>query len=159
MNRTRLAQMTVAGMLALATSTAARAATPADDGLVAVKSAYTVGETVARLKADIAAKGITFFDQIDQAKLAQAADIDLHPSTLLIFGNPPLGIQFLASNPRSGIDWPVRLLVTEDASGQVWAVYNDFDWIARRYGITDRGPQFAMASKVIASITASVAGP
>jgi hypothetical protein len=47
MNRTRLAQMTVAGMLALATSIAARAATatPADDGLVAVKSAYTVGET------------------------------------------------------------------------------------------------------------------
>ncbi len=161
MNRTRFTKVTVVGLLALGASTASQAASdmPADDGLVAVKSAYPVGETVARLKADIAAKGITFFDQIDQAKLAQAAAIDLRPSTLLIFGNPPLGIQFLTSNPRSGIDWPVRLLVTEDAGGQVWAVYSDFEWIARRYGITDRGPQFAMASKVIGSITSSVAEP
>ena len=89
--------------------------------------------------------------------MAQGAGIELEPSRLLLFGNPPLGIQFLTANPDSGIDWPVRLLVREDQQGQVWAVYNDFDWIARRHGITNRGPQFQMASEVIASITASVA--
>jgi uncharacterized protein (DUF302 family) len=128
-----------------------------DDGLVAVRSAYPIQETVERLKADIAAKGIMFFDEIDQQRLAQGAGIELEPSRLLLFGNPPLGIQFLTANPDSGIDWPVRLLVREDAQGQVWAVYNDFAWIARRHGITSRGPQFQMASEVIASITASVA--
>jgi uncharacterized protein (DUF302 family) len=128
-----------------------------DDGLVAVKSAYPIQETVERLKADIAAKGIMFFDEIDQQQLAQGAGIELEPSRLLLFGNPPLGIQFLTANPDSGIDWPVRLLVREDEQGQVWAVYNDFDWIARRHGIASRGPQFQMASEVIASITSSVA--
>lgn len=128
-----------------------------DDGLVAVKSAYPIDETVERIKADIAAKGIMFFADIDQQQLAQGADIALEPSHLLLFGNPPLGIQFLTANPDSGIDWPVRLLVREDDQGQVWAVYNDFDWIARRHGITDRGPQFKMASEVIASIASSVA--
>jgi hypothetical protein len=46
--------------------------------------------------------------------------------------------------------------VFEDAQGQVWTAYTDFAWIARRHGIKDRDPQFAMASTVIASITASV---
>ena len=45
----------------------------------------------------------------------------------------------------------------EDAEGQVWAVYTDFGWIARRHGVTNRDAEFAKASEVIASITAAVA--
>lgn len=127
-----------------------------NDGVVRVRSAYPVAETVQRLKQDIAAKGIMFFAEIDQSKLAADAGIKLAPSTLLMFGNPPLGTQFMTSNPNSGLDWPVRLLVTQDASGAVWATYTDFAWIAARHGIKDRGPQFKMASEVIASITSSV---
>jgi uncharacterized protein (DUF302 family) len=127
------------------------------DGIVRVKSAYTMEETIARLKQDIAAKGIMFFDQIDEAELAANADIQLRPSTLLIFGNPPLGTQFITANPNAGLDWPVRLLVSEDDDGTVWAIYTDFEYIKRRHAITDRDPQFAMASEVIASITSSVA--
>lgn len=132
------------------------AATTADDGIVRTKSAYGMQETVARLKKDIEGKGIKFFLAVDQSQLGGDAGIKLNPSTLLIFGNPPLGIQFLTANPNAGLDWPVRLLVTQDASGQVWTAYTDFAWIARRHGITDRDPQFKMASEVIASITSSV---
>jgi len=129
----------------------------AGNGVVHVRSAYPMTETIRRLKADIAAKGIAFFAEIDQAKLAKAAGIDIRPSTLLIFGNPPLGTQFLSSNPDAGLDWPVRVLVHENAEGVVSVVYSDFDWIARRYKITDRGAQFHMASTVIGSITSSIA--
>jgi len=59
-----------------------------DDGIIKVKSAYPMAETVAKLKGDIAGKGIKFFDEIDQAKLAGDAGIKLRPSTLLVFGNP-----------------------------------------------------------------------
>lgn len=127
------------------------------DGVVAVKSAYTFDETITRLKDDIGKKGIKFFFAVDQSTLGASAGLKLNPSTLLVFGNPPLGIQFLTSNPNSGLDWPVRLLVRQDDQGQVWAVYTDFSWIARRHGITDRQAQFKMASEVIASITSSVA--
>ena len=68
---------------------------------------------VARLRRDIEAKGILFFQEIDQAKLAANAGVKLPRSTLLVFGNPPLGTLFLKSNPLSGLDWPVRLLVFE----------------------------------------------
>jgi uncharacterized protein (DUF302 family) len=132
---------------------------PPSPGVVRVKSAYGVDETVQRLKADIAAKGIRFFAEIDQARLAADAGVKgLRRSTLLEFGNPPLGTQFITAKAEAGLDWPVRLLVTEDERGEVWAVYTDFNWIARRHGITNREQQFNTASGVIESITASVNG-
>ena len=127
-----------------------------EDGIVRVKSAYSLAETVNRLKKDVVDKGIMFFSEIDQSELAAKAGIKLLPSTLLVFGNPPLGIQFLTSNPNSGLDWPVRLLVYQDAGGDVWAAYTDFDWIARRHHIKDRDDAFKMASSVIQSITSVV---
>jgi uncharacterized protein (DUF302 family) len=116
---------------------------------------YGVQETVMRLEKDVATKGIKFFDEIDQQKLAAGAGIQLRPSVLIIFGNPPLGIQFLTANPYAGLDWPVRMLVTQDSSGQVWVAWTDFDRIARRHHISDREAQFKMASEVAASIASA----
>jgi uncharacterized protein (DUF302 family) len=133
-----------------------RAAIANDDGIVRIKSAYSMPETIKRLKKDVADKGIMFFDEIDQSKLAADAGVTLRPSTLLVFGNPPLGTLFLTSNPAAGLDWPVRLLVYQDEKGNVWVLYTDFTWIAHRHGITDRDEAFKKASDVIASITSTV---
>jgi uncharacterized protein (DUF302 family) len=127
-----------------------------DNGVQRVPSAYSMEESIARVKADIAAKGITFFDQIDQADLAAKAGIALRPSTLLLFGNPGLGSHFVTANADAGLDWPVRLLLTQDDHGTVWAVYNDFDWIARRHAITSRDAQFVKATEVIGSIVSTL---
>jgi uncharacterized protein (DUF302 family) len=140
----------------VAKSMADRAAPVAfEDGVVRIKVDYPLPETITRMKENIAAKGIMMFSTIDQAKLAADAGIALRPSTLLVFGNPALGIQFITSKAQAGLDWPVRLLVQEDEHGQVWATYTDFGWIARRHGITDRQQAFGMASKVVASIVSS----
>src|SRR5215203_6090315 len=128
-----------------------------ENGIVRVKSAYPFDETVNRIKQDVASKGIMFFFAVDQSKLAPHAGIKLRPSTLLVFGNPALGSQFIASNPNAGIDWPVRLLVTEDETGTVWTAYNDFQYLTRRHDIKDRDAAFQKASEVITSITSSVA--
>jgi len=131
----------------------------ADDGVVRVKSAYPMEETVARLKKDVAAKGILFFQEVNQSQLAADAGIKVLPSTLLVFGNPPLGTKFIAARPAAGLDWPVRLLVQQDEQGDVWAVYTDFGWIARRHGVSGEAAKpFETASGVIASITSSVKG-
>ncbi|MFO1325538.1 MAG: DUF302 domain-containing protein [Burkholderiales bacterium] len=136
----------------------AQSATPmiAGDGVVKVKSAFPMDETIARIKADIAQKGIMFFSAVDQQKLAANAGIALPPSTLLMFGNPALGSQFITAKGEAGLDWPVRLLVQQDADGNVWAIYTDFGWIAKRHGITNRDAQFTMASGVVASITSTL---
>ena len=67
----------VAFALVFASPDGARAA--ADDGIVKFKSAYDMPETIKRMKKDIADKGIMFFDEIDQAKLAADAGVTLLP--------------------------------------------------------------------------------
>ena len=143
--------------VAFSMSTATLAQTSAGtDGVIKVKSAYSMNETIARIKDDIAKKGIMFFAAVDQQDLAAKAGIELPPSTLVMFGNPALGSQFITAKAEAGLDWPVRLLVEQDAQGNVWAVYTDFDWIAKRHGITTRDAQFKMASGVVTSITATI---
>jgi uncharacterized protein (DUF302 family) len=152
----RILRASSAVLFAFVLTVTSAAVTKAEDGIIKVKSAYSVRETIERLKQDISAKGIMFFSEIDQSKLAANAGVTLRPSTLLVFGNPPLGTLFLTSNPNSGLDWPVRLLVIQDEKGDVYTVYTDFDWIAKRHGIIDRKEQFDTANKVVASITSSV---
>jgi len=151
-----------AAVLAGSIASSARAQTPGPaegSGVIRLRSAVSVDETISRIEKSVADKGIRFFDDIDQSKLAAGAGIPLKPSHLLLFGNPPLGIKFLTSNPYAGLDWPVRMLVTQDDQGQVWIAYTDFRWIAKRHGIADRDADFKMASEVAASIAASAQTP
>jgi uncharacterized protein (DUF302 family) len=143
-----------AALPALPSSAAAR-----DNGIVTTRSDFGMDDTVNRIVRDIAAKKIRLFNVIDQSALAREAGVDLGPSTLIVFGNPPLGTQFLTANPVSGLDWPVRLLVYQDSKGQVWTAYNDFSWVAKRHDIRNRKAQFKMASEVIRSIVSSSLAP
>ena len=59
------------------------------DGVIKVKSAYPVAETIARIKRDIVAKGIKFFDEIDQAKLGADVGVKLRPSNASDLRQPP----------------------------------------------------------------------
>ena len=154
----RLANFCTGLLLALVVvSVASAARADGDDGIVRVRSAVPIAEAITRIKADIAGKGIKFFMEIDQSKLAADAGIQLRPSTLLVFGNPPLGTQFITSNPNAGLDWPVRLLLTQDDNGDVWAIWTDFQWIAKRHNINDRVAQFEMATRVVGSIISTIA--
>ncbi|QFI69286.1 DUF302 domain-containing protein [Sinorhizobium alkalisoli] len=126
------------------------------DGIVTVKSRYTVSETVNRIKRSVEEKGITFFGVIDQARLGNDAGNKVRPSRLVLFGNPALGTTFITANPLAGLDWPVRVLVYQAKDGSVYAAYTDFGWIAKRHRIQNRGREFAMATQVIEAVTDGV---
>ena len=141
-----------------ASAAATASATAPAEGVIRQKSDYDFDETVARLKGDIAAKGIRFFDAIDHAQLGAAADLPINRSTLLLFGNPPLGVQFLQSNPLAGLmasQGRATTVLTQDADGSVWISWTDFRFVAGRYQIADREAQIAMASNVAASIASA----
>lgn len=146
--------------LALGVSPAMTAGMPApppvaQSGVLRVKSIYSVEETVEKIKADVAAKGIKWFGVTDQTQLGADVGIKLNTSMLVQFGNPPLGIQFLTATPYAGLDWPVRMLVFQDDSGAVWIAYTDFGYIGKRHHIENRDAQLKMASEVAASIASS----
>jgi uncharacterized protein (DUF302 family) len=126
-------------------------------GVVRLRSNHNASQTAERVKAAVAAKGIRFFNAIDHAALGAGANLSIRPSTLVLFGNPPLGVQFLQSNPYAGLDWPVRMLVVEEADGSVWLAWTDFAALAERYHIHDKDAQFKMASEVAAAIATEAA--
>jgi len=155
--RNLIAATALSACLPIAAAHAAEPAAAPAEGVIRLRSANSFDDTVARLKADVQAKGIRFFDQIDQTSLGSQAELKIGRSTLLLFGNPPLGVQFLQSNPYSGLDWPVRMLVVEEGDGSVWVAWTDFGFVAGRYRIADRQAQFKMASEVAASIATAAA--
>jgi uncharacterized protein (DUF302 family) len=141
-------------ILAPAHSAVPIASAPAQ-GVIKQRSDYGFDETITRIKGDIAGKGIRFFDEIDQTQLGADAKLPINRSTLLLFGNPPLGVQFLQANPAAGLDWPVRMLVTQDDDGAVWVSWTDFHFVAGRYQLQNRDAQIKMASEVAASIASA----
>lgn len=128
-------------------------ASPAEaEGVVRVRSSHGFEETVTRLKAAIATKGVRYFDAIDQQALGAEANLAIGKSVIVRFGNPPLGVQFLQANRYAGLDWPVRMLVVEEADGSTWLAWTEFNFMAKRYGITTQDAQFKMAADVASAI-------
>jgi len=148
-----LAGAGTAGAASAATPTAATEAT----GVLRIASSHPVDETVARIKQSVESKGIRYFIAIDQQQLGASAKLPIRKSTLVLFGNPPLGVQFIQANPYAGLDWPVRMLVRETADGKTEIAYTDFAFIAKRYGITGKDAQLNMASEVAATVAGEAA--
>lgn len=121
-------------LLAL-TLVSAHASSVAADGLVAIKSPRSVQETITRLEDIVKQKGLNVFARIDHASGAAKIGKSLRPTSLLIFGNPQGGTPFLECAQTVGIDLPLKVLVWEDASAQVWLGYNDLAYIARRHEV------------------------
>jgi uncharacterized protein (DUF302 family) len=117
---------------------AAPAATIAD-GLVTVRSANGAKETMDRFEAVATSKDMKIFARIDHAAGAKSIGKDLRPTELIIFGNPQGGTPLMECAQTAGIDLPLKALVWQDASGQVWLAYNDPVWIAARHGAGECG--------------------
>ena len=116
----------------------------AADGLVTVKSAHKVDETVSRLEGILKEKGMTIFAKVDHAAGAKKVGKSLRPTQLLIFGNPKGGTPFMECSQTVGIDLPLKALVWEDEQGQVWLGYNDPAFLAARHEV----PDCAVAGKI-----------
>jgi len=125
-------------LLAVLLTLCLAAAAGAGDGLVQVKSSYTVEQTLDRFERAVQAKGMKVFNRIDHAAGAAGVNKALRPTELLIFGNPKIGTLLMQSQQSAGIDLPMKVLAWQDAGGQVWLTYNAPAYIAQRHGITDR---------------------
>ena len=104
------------------------------DGVVAVKSPHNAKDTMNKLEDIVKQRGLNVFARIDHAAGATKIGKTLRPTELLIFGNPQGGTPLMECAQSAGIDLPLKALVSEDASAQVWISYNDPVWLAQRHG-------------------------
>lgn len=87
-----------------------------------------------RLEEVVKQRGLTVFARIDHAAGAAKVGKTLRATELLIFGNPQGGTPLMQCAQTAGIDLPLKALVWEDASSQVWLGYNDPAFLAKRHG-------------------------
>ena len=120
-----------------------------DNGLVALDSSYSVAETVSRLESEITARGLTIMRIVDHAANAATVDRALRPTQLILFGNPKVGTPLMQANRTIGIDLPQKMLVWEDADGDVHIAYNAPDYLRLRHNILGR-------DQVIANVTGAL---
>lgn len=105
------------------------------NGLITIESDFGPKETMDRLEADIKADGMRVFARINHAALAAETGQTLHPTELLIFGNPRAGTPLMRANQTMGIDLPLKVLVWQDETGKTWVTHNEPSWLARRHGL------------------------
>jgi uncharacterized protein (DUF302 family) len=125
----------------------------AADGLTTIPSSYGPKDTMNRFEAEVKAKGMTVFAQIDHAAGAAEVGLALQPTELLIFGNARGGSPLMRSIQTIGIDLPLKALVWQDSSGNTWLSYNDPSWLAQRHGL-GRGVEEATVSAMAAVLKA-----
>ena len=105
------------------------------NGLLQVASARSVDETVDRLKAVLAERGLQVFALVDHSGEAEKVGMKMRPTKLLIFGSPKGGTPLMLAAPSLAIDLPLKALVAEDDGGKVWVSYNSPEYLQQRHGI------------------------
>jgi len=105
-------------------------------GLVTVKSAHSVEETIARVRALLAEKGIREFALIDHSGEAEKVGLQMPKTQVLIFGNPKGGTPLMVAAPSIAIDLPLKFLVREDGAGALVS-YWSAQTLLKRHGLAE----------------------
>jgi uncharacterized protein (DUF302 family) len=117
-------------------------------------SQVTVAETVARLIAELEARGMKLFTTIDHSGEAWARGLELRETKLVIFGNPQTGTPIMQAVPLAGLDLPLKVLVREDRN-RTCVSYPGPAELAARYQLSD---ELAAGFAEINALTDAVIG-
>ncbi len=121
------------------------------DGLVTVSSKFSVDDTLGRLKAAFAEKGMQIFAVMDHSGEAEKVGLRMRPTKVIVFGSPKGGTPLMVAAPSLAIDLPLKALVAEDGEGRVSVTYNDPEYLRARHGFpADLTKNLAGAGALIA---------
>jgi uncharacterized protein (DUF302 family) len=107
-----------------------------DEKVVTKLSPWSVADTLARLSAVVAARGMEVFAVIDYSGRAREVDLDLRDTKLVIFGSPSAATPVIEATPLAALDLPLRVVVWEDGY-QTLVSYPAPAGIARQYGLDE----------------------
>lgn len=131
----------------------------AQSGLIAIQSSYDASTTAERLINALQEKGMTIFARIDHSQGAANVGIKLHPTEVIIFGNPKVGSPLMLCNQSVAIDLPQKALVYEEANGEVWLTYNDPKYLVERHSISGCDATIEKIDKALANFARKATQP
>ena len=106
------------------------------NGIITKTSALGFEETYAKLKSSIEANpNLKILFELDHAQNAASVDLALHPTRIIMFGNPKLGTPLMNNASYLGLDLPQKILVTMSPDGSVQVSYNNPMYLKDRHDI------------------------
>jgi uncharacterized protein (DUF302 family) len=112
------------------------AAANVGEGVVTKVSPWLLADTVSRLLAVVAARGMQVFAVIDHSEQARNVGLELRDTKLVIFGSPQAGTPVMVAAPLVALDLPLKVLVWADGH-QTKLSYTAPAALASRYGLND----------------------
>lgn len=129
-------------------------------GAVLEESTLTQSEGVQAVKSAIERNpdGPKLIKVIDHAKAAKGVDLDLTPSTVVVFGNPKLGSPLWLQEPAAGIELPLEILVAESPLGVVYVSYNAPGGLLERFGLDEVKSVLEKMDGALANLASAATG-
>jgi uncharacterized protein (DUF302 family) len=125
--------------------------------MLVTRSTFGYVDTVSRLIGAIRSRGLTVFGRIDHAAAGSQAGLELAAEEVVLFGNPRAGTPLMQSDPRVGVELPLRMLVWEDPDGTLVG-YRDPLELAARYDVGQHRATLEMMSALLAALAADATG-
>lgn len=125
----------------------------ADSHLIVKRSSHTVSDTLDRLSDVLKTRGITVVARVDHAGAAAKSGMSLRPTAVLIFGNPKLGTPIMQANQKAGLDLPMKVLVWQDESNQVWLAYAKPERLKADYGLEGQDATLRQMADALNNLT------
>jgi len=125
------------------------------DQVVTKLSPRSLADTVARLEAVVAEKGLRLFAEIDHSGEARAVGLELRETKVVVFGSPQAGTPVMQAAPLAALDLPLKVLVWADGD-QTKVSYAPPAALSARYGF---GDELADRLAGIEAITDAVVAP
>lgn len=123
-----------------------------NEAVVTKLSPWSIADTIARLSAVVAARGMEVLAIIDHGGRARDVGLDLRDTKLVIFGSPSAMTPVIKAAPLAALDLPLRVVVWEDGH-RTLVSYPAPEAVARRYGIDE---DLVDALRSVDTVTAAV---
>jgi uncharacterized protein (DUF302 family) len=122
-----------------------------DNGIIHKETKHSVDAALEKLLSLLKTKGVTVFAVVDHSGEAAKVGMEMHPTKLVIFGNPKGGTPLMLAAPSIAIDLPLKILIWEDAQGKNWVSYNSPGYLAERHNL----PHELLANIAIVEVLAA----
>jgi uncharacterized protein (DUF302 family) len=125
--------------------------------VIVKRSAFGYPETVSRVVEAVERRGLMLFARIDHAAGAREVGLELADEEVLVFGNARAGTPLMRSDPRVGIELPLRVLAWADDEG-VLLGYRDPRDLASTYDVAEHTETLERMAALLGEIAEEAAG-
>ncbi len=125
--------------------------------MIVKRSSRDFAATTRILIEAIGRRGLTLLARIDHAAAAREVGLELADEEVVLFGNPRSGTPLMQSDPRIGIELPLRMLVWQEAD-DVLLGYRDPRELSHVYDVVGSESTLEQMATLLDDLAGEAAG-